>query len=30
MISAAANDAFDRDSAIALLISQKLIGKKVW
>jgi sulfopyruvate decarboxylase alpha subunit len=30
MISAAANDAFGRDRAIALLISQKLIGKKVW
>jgi sulfopyruvate decarboxylase alpha subunit len=30
MISAAANDAFGQDKAISLLISQKLIGKKVW
>ena len=30
MISTAADDVFGRDRAVALLISQKLIGKKVW
>jgi sulfopyruvate decarboxylase alpha subunit len=30
MVSAAADEAFGQDKAIALLVSQKLIGKKVW
>ena len=30
MVSAAADDVFGQDKAVALLISQKLIGKKVW
>jgi sulfopyruvate decarboxylase alpha subunit len=30
MVSAAAVDVFGRDRAVALLISQKLVGKKVW
>ena len=30
MVSAAAENAFGQDKAVALLISQKLIGRKVW
>ena len=30
MVSAAAEEVFGQDKAVALLISQKLIGKKVW
>jgi sulfopyruvate decarboxylase TPP-binding subunit len=30
MVSTAADDVFGQDKAVALLISQKLIGKKVW
>jgi sulfopyruvate decarboxylase alpha subunit len=30
MVAAAAQDAFGQDQAIALLVSQQLIGKKVW
>ena len=30
MVRAAADDVFGQDRAVALLISQKLIGKKVW